>query len=488
MSGDSTPIELYGPDDGGWFTTRVHDWIGLCEDLRDADVRGYLVLRALVVEKYKNPVRKLTLATLCKLIPGPNKKPSSVTRVRGILDALSKAGLVSTPEGGPIKTSSRANAAHRPIRIRINDMPPGAYGGWRNAEAKLAFLNQEAAEAGAGRNSDPGSAEGASEEGAGRNSDPAGCNSDPRGLNSDPDSGPDLPERDLPLGPSVGTRPAGDALSARSAGDGRRPSDRSSAREVESGCAASSNDHPSPEPQTPRQKAKTSSSKAKHTRQQLDLVRAVRAHFPADMLSGWAHPQTGQVLEALPDVPALSQAILEALAGDVPAADRTVDQLGARIVQRWNHHGWAQKFYAGEIGSLVGAAVAMVRPLKAGDRYGCANPRCEAGADVDTGEECHVCPERLAARQVARRAEQAQEVVDGPQAEVPAQRPSGGFLRPRTCPCGDPIDMTAEDPLCPSCREDADDAEETARLRAKLAAQYGTPDQVEAYTYGRAPF
>jgi hypothetical protein len=309
-------------------------------------------------------------------------------------------------------------------------------------------------------------------------------------LNSDPDSAPDLPERDLPLVPSVGTGPDGDALSARSAGDGRRPSDRSSAREVESGSAASSNDQPSPEPQTPRQQAKTSSSKAKHTRQQLDLVRAVRAHFPADLLNGWTNPQTGQVIEPLPDVWELSQAILDALAGDVPAADRTVDQLGARIVQRWNHHGWAQKFYAGEIGSLVGAAVAMVRPLKAGDRYGCANPRCEAGADVDTGEECPVCPERLAARSAARRAQQVQDAPTlGPQADVPTPRLADGFLPPRECPCGDPIGKTAEDPLCGECRKDADEADKTARLRAQLAAQYGTPEQVEAYSSpGPAPF
>jgi len=278
------------------------------------------------------------------------------------------------------------------------------------------------------------------------------------------------------------------AVSPRSGGDGRRPSDRSSAREAESGSAASSNDHPSPEPQTPRQRAKTSSSKAKHTRQQLDLVRAVRAHFPADLLNGWTNPKTGQVLEPLPDVWELSQAILEALAGDVPAADRTVEQLGARIVQRWNHHGWAVKFYAGEIDRPVGAAVAMVRPLKAGDRYGCANPRCEAGKDVDTGEECPVCPERLAARKAERRAQQPQDAPGGPQADVPSQRPSGGFLPPRECPCGNPIGKTVDDPLCEPCRKDADDAEETARLRAELAAQYGTPDQVEAYTYGRAPF
>jgi len=122
----------------------------------------------------------------------------------------------------------------------------------------------------------------------------------------------------------------------------------------------------------------------------LTLVASVRAHFPAEFLG------------SLPDVPTLSQAILDALVGDVPASDRTVEQLGARIQQRWNHHGWASKFYAGQIDSLVGAAVAMVRPLKPKDRYGCANPRCEAGVDVDTKEDCQTCLPRLEARTAQR--------------------------------------------------------------------------------------
>lgn len=295
----------------------------------------------------------------------------------------------------------------------------------------------------------------------------------------------------------------GDALSARSATDGRRPSDRSSAREAEGGSAASSKDHPSPSTGSARpQAAKNSSSKAKHTREQLDQVRAVRTHYPADLLAA-----------PLPDVPALSQAILDALAGDVPAADRTVEQLGARIQQRWNEHGWASKFYAGEIDRLVGAAIAMVRPLKATDRYGCGNPRCDAGRDVDTGVECHVCPERLAARQKARR--------NGEKVPEPRSDASGtGIWECEIPTCRTPV--TGPRPasgLCPTCDaqleaaaaalmagpqtaapepaadagpsaaldEDAGVDEETARLRALYARQYGTPDQIEAYCT-EAPF
>lgn len=302
---------------------------------------------------------------------------------------------------------------------------------------------------------------------------------------------------------SKGNKRKGDAASPRSGADGRRPSDRSSAREVESGSAASSNDHPtSTDSPRPQAASKKNSSKANHTREQLNLVRAVRAHYPPDLLAA-----------PLPDVPMLSQAILDALAGDVPAADRTVEQLGARIQQRWNHHGWASKFYAGEIDSLVGAAVAMVRPLKSTDRYGCGNPRCEAGKDVDTGVECHVCPERLAARRKARRNGETQ--LPGPrpedtgqewwECEIPTCRKPGSGPRPTSSLCPDceaqleaaaaalmagpqAVDPQPEPAIAPAedIQDDGAD-EETARLCAFYARQYGTPEQVEAYCT-EAPF
>lgn len=256
----------------------------------------------------------------------------------------------------------------------------------------------------------------------------------------------------------------GDALSARSAGDARRASDGNSVREVEGGCAASSNDRPSPQPEEPRQQARTSSSKTKHAREQLDLVRAVRAHFPADLVAA-----------PLPDVWELSQAVLDALAGDVPAADRTVEQLGARIRQRWNHHGWASKFYAGEIGSLVGAAVAMVRPLKPTDRYGCGNPRCEAGKDVDTGVECHVCPERIAARKAARKTSPA-----APALKAALQGVRTPF---RECPCRNPIPKNSTDHLCRDCRKQA--SYEASMAMASLPRQ-GAP--LEGASAGPAAF
>lgn len=250
--------------------------------------------------------------------------------------------------------------------------------------------------------------------------------------------------------------PGRDALAARSAGDGRRPSDRSSVREAEGGVAASSkaspSDHQRDATHRPAGGQKSSSKKAKHTRAQLAQVAAVRAFYPADFLNG------------LPDIPALSDAILSALATE----DRTVQQLGERIEYRWDRHGWASKFYAGEIENPVGAAVAMVRPLKRGDRFACADPRCENGRNIDTGVECRACEERIADRRAERRQEKAQEATGGSNASavdtlpaMPAQRPAPTVAAPyRECvelTCGRPIARDSDDTLCRQCRQDASD-------------------------------
>jgi hypothetical protein len=259
-----------------------------------------------------------------------------------------------------------------------------------------------------------------------------------------------------PLEPSVTTHSSDEAVSPRSGGDVRRTSTSGSSEiDVEGGCAASSKTSPS-SPQhddtdRPARGQKSGSNKAKHTREQLTLVAAVRAHFPAEFLGG------------LPDVPTLSQAVLDALAGDVPAADRTVEQLGARIQQRWNHHGWASKYYAGQIDSLVGAAVAMVRPLKSGDRYGCANPRCEAGVDVDTKEDCHTCPARFEDRRAERRQQGAQSPGSSTpgstavaQTAMPAQRVAvAEWWDCRTCDASGKGAPPA-DGICRTCRDSRD--------------------------------
>ncbi|MFE7927583.1 hypothetical protein ACFU6S_02395 [Streptomyces sp. NPDC057456] len=236
-------VELYGPDNDGWYDTRVRDWIPLSEQLKDGEVRGYLILRGLVVEKFKNHVRVLTLQLLCELIPSPSGGPSSLSRVRGILDGLTAVGLVTTPEGLPLKTSSRASALTKTLRIRINDRAPEGYTGWRNSEDKLKALGTALADlvedepetlpvddgtvCEAGRISDPHPE-------TGWISDPAGWISDPLSRISDPHPASDQVKRDVPLGfPSgftSGLSPVvGDAAASRGVpSDGER--DRSCAR------------------------------------------------------------------------------------------------------------------------------------------------------------------------------------------------------------------------------------------------------------------
>jgi hypothetical protein len=497
---DNPPIELYGPEDGGWYTTRVYDWIPLCPCLRDPDVRGYLILRSLVIEKYKNPVRKLTLLDLCELIPSPTEgQPSSLTRVRGILDALSKVQLICTPEGGPVKTSSRASAAGKPIRIRVNDMPPEGYAGWRNTEDKLSHLARLRAEQEAGRKSDPVPDADEDEEGPGRKSDPAGRKSDPRGSKSDPDSGDDLPEPEVPLVSSVGTGSGMDVPSARSAvGVRSTSSSGSSGAEGGSGCAAaakesSSSDQEDSKADVPGQRQ---SGGPMLSRQQLAAVRSVESVLPPVLLAKLPYEQ----------FPGRNRpAVLEAL------ESRTVEQLRERAERRWLAYGYEPALYDGTMANPIGAALELIAP----SRY-CPDLSCEDGFMVDTGAECRTCLERRASRRAARAAGQLETASS-------KRTPSGRMPECVICQAPFPGDVPASGE-CLRCEKEAAAAfealsarlgtpevvwedseeqpsqdppqgahgepevdEETARLRDALARQYGTPDQVEAYCT-EAPF
>ncbi|WP_399554273.1 hypothetical protein OG333_38695 (plasmid) [Streptomyces anulatus] len=218
---DGQHVELHPPvDDDGWHASQVRDWIAVSPELSDSAIRLYMIMRALVIEK-RGPVRKLTLWELCHLLPkkpvGPRERPepSSVSRIRNLLRELTKIGLVTTPEGHRLTTSSRALAAGRGLRIRINLMPVKSYQGPRNVfdvldeirdaaessarrararELELAAAKRaEKAARSAGQISNPG--------GAGQISDPLGQISNPSGQKSDPHSGADLEDRVLPLSP-----------------------------------------------------------------------------------------------------------------------------------------------------------------------------------------------------------------------------------------------------------------------------------------------
>lgn len=249
----------------------------------------------------------------------------------------------------------------------------------------------------------------------------------------------------------------GDAASPRSGTDGRRPSDGSSACEDKGGSAASSNDQPAPTNHDTQQKA-ADNGKARHTREQLAKVKAVRAYLPRELVG------TG--------VPTLSDVILAALAEGAPEA-RTVEQLGARIQRRWHTHGWALKVLQGvRLKSHVGVAVDLVRPYQAGDRFGCPHPRCEDGIVLDTEEEdCTVCAERIAERKARRRQGDGQ----GAGKDVPGPRTATVGSKPvwwDCLGCRDPFKSPMPaDGLCEACRTAPPAAENAAPTWEELSTE-----------------
>lgn len=170
-------------------------------------------------------------------------------------------------------------------------------------------------------------------------------------------------------------------------------------RAREGGSAASGKTSPSPTPKDDTSgpaagKAKSGSKKAAHSREQLDTVRRVRAFFPSELLDN-----------GLPELPVVSSAILTAM-----GEGRTVEQMRDRIWFRWANHGFSDIWDEyGRFETPVGVAVALVRPLRRGDRFACPDLRCENGADVDTKEVCRLCVERLADWRAERARKRSQE-------------------------------------------------------------------------------
>jgi len=201
-----------------------------------------------------------------------------------------------------------------------------------------------------------------------------------------------------------------DALAGRSPGDARRASASSARARKEGGFAASGKTSPSPTPnddtRKPARGQKSSSKKAAHTREQLDVVRQVRAFYPPE------------IRDQLPELPAISEAILLTMAKE----GRSVEQMGQRILSRWVNHNYAAKFAVGELVNVVGAAIGMVRPLVPGDRYACSDIRCEDG--VLDGESCRLCAVRIADWEAARSRERTQKPPVAPNStSVPARSP-----------------------------------------------------------------
>lgn len=278
------------------------------------------------------------------------------------------------------------------------------------------------------------------------------------------------PQDDTPFG---GVAPGGP----------RRESTSGSRDEGESGCAASVKSSPSPRSGEPKSSSKGSGAKptGRLTAEERKTRDAVLQLLPSELKEA-----LGEVIPAN-----IVRGIIETMATGTPRSRAPQQLVAYRLMPRWERH-WLAKFRNGELTPVINGKMRrpfgpLMQMLK--DTPECGNPFCEDRYDFVADRDCTQCGMRKVDRNADRaRQRQASEAADEPLADVPAPRPADGFLPPRECPCGDPIGKTAEDPLCGQCRKDADEAEQTARLRAQLAAQYGTPDQVEAYARATAPF
>jgi hypothetical protein len=294
------------------------------------------------------------------------------------------------------------------------------------------------------------------------------------------------------------TDETGDVPSARSAvGVRSTSSSGSSAAEGGSGFAAAGKEGSSSDQEDgtagvpgPRQPKAPEMS-----REQLAAVRSVEALLPPVLLARLPYEQFPKRNRP---------AVLEAL------ESRTVEQLRERVARRWVAYGYEPALYDGMLTHPVGAALELIAPPRH-----CPDLSCEDGLMVDTGAECRACLERRAARRTARAAGQL---------ENSSSKRAGGRA-PECVICQAPFPgVVPEDGECRRCREEAEAAvealsarlgspgadwtvqaaqaapaspehaweaaevdEETARLRAHYARQFGSPDQVEAYCTN-APF
>lgn len=327
----------------------------------------------------------------------------------------------------------------------------------------------------------------------------------------------------------------------------RRPSTGSREAEVAGGAAASGKDS-SPGDETATngadaaggqgKTAATGKGPARLTAEERQARDALLPLLPADFR------------QALGDVIPKNVAadIVTALAAEKPR-ERTVQQLVEyRVMPRWNTY-WSPKFYAGELTPKLpnGKLKKPFGPLSEmlADTAECKNLSCEDRRDFVIADACRNCEGRKANKR-ADRAKERQEAAenantsspedpDAPLPAVPAQRHTARFCERcdrRFGPTADPTvsvcvecqeevaaelfisspaapdrwapadaeayeefaaevdDEPSADELAAAAAEEQlikEEAELTARLRAQIAAEIGTPEQVEAYVTG-APF
>ncbi|MGQ4438003.1 hypothetical protein ACN6LI_003369, partial [Streptomyces violaceoruber] len=174
-------------------------------------------------------------------------------------------------------------------------------------------------------------------------------------------------------------------------------------------------------------------------------------------------------------------------------------------------YGYEPALYEGSITQPIGAALELIAP----PRY-CPDWSCEDGTMIDTGAECRACLQRRETRRAAR--------TTGLEVKTGSSKTGAGGRMPECVICQAPFPGTVPDSgECLGCQkeakaamealsarldvpdvtweswdrpaadgptEDGEDVgldEETVRLRAQLARQFGTPEQIEAYCT-EAPF
>jgi len=107
------------------------------------------------------------------------------------------------------------------------------------------------------------------------------------------------------------------------------------------------------------------------------------------------------------------RALSATLAGEL--ANRTPDQIAARIQRRWDSRGYVGQAYAGTLERPIGVAYALIRSTP------CADPSCEDGTEIDSGMPCRCCMARYGER--VHRAVRAgiDAAADGPDWLAPAE-------------------------------------------------------------------
>lgn len=233
------------------------------------------------------------------------------------------------------------------------------------------------------------------------------------------------------------------------------------------------------------------------SKEQMAAVRAVEAILPPALVAKLPYQQFPRR-----NRPAVLQAL----------ESRTLEQLRERVERRWVAYGYEPALHEGSITQPIGAALELIVP----PRY-CPDLSCEDGTMIDTGAECRACLERRTSRRAARAA--------GLEVKTGSSKTAGGGRMPECVICQAPFPgavpdsgeclrcqkeaeaamaalstrldapdavwepWSAPDPDDPTGGEQEDDGvdEETARLRATIARQFGTPEQVQAYCT-EAPF